>query len=377
MPLQNSTVDALGLATLVLIVLLCLASIFCVSYVLYFRLQIRRGQLLALREFNAFWVVRILLIAFAILWGAVELLRLPLLRREGNLFHSLGFEGQATLCRIYTVASIGFVEPCFFLSALFLVQGSVDAPFVPQKKWNEKAMGRILLCCLPVFVVQACIVLVSANLTSDRYSGGNKLLGFPEYFTRSFIRDVNRQDDSMCTCPLSNTLVLGLFSCIYDFCFFWQGWRMFAIVINKRLRARVCGLVLALGMLLPGHVLCMGLSVLSTPGEPLFELMAFLGFLTVLLCILVGEGILIVQPVADALAVRWVFTSLPMRNHNTTLDTCSVPLCFFEAEEDYNRFPAMKRLPKAFESLNDDKLEEISVSTPASISDVPESRSGD
>ncbi|KAG6543521.1 hypothetical protein Mapa_015015 [Marchantia paleacea] len=229
MPLTSSAVDAFGVVTLVLVILLCLVGVFCVAYVLYFRSKIRKEQLVALRDFNSLWIVRIILIVFAILWGLGELLRLPLLRREGWLLHSLSFQWQANMCRAYILISLGFLEPCYFLTALFLVHGSLrNAPFTPRKSWNGKL--------------------------------------------------------------------------------------------------RVYGLVLAVVFLLPVHVLFLGFSVLSRPSEPVFEAMGFMGFLTVLLCTTVGEGILVIRPIADALAVRWVFESAEKKRRHAIEEVSAEPL---------------------------------------------------
>lgn len=332
---HSSTVDALGVATLVLVIAVCLASLFCIAYVLYFRSQIRRGHLLALQEFNSVWLVRIILITCAMSWGLIELLRLPLLRHKGAPFHTWGFQQQAALCQAHTVLSFGVMEPCFFLTALFLVKGSVqDAPFAPLRKWNQKTISLILVCCLPVLSLQASLVIISSRVSSE-----SKVFHLPAYFSRSYIREPQEGNEAVCTFPLISTLVLGLFCCIYNCCFLWQGCRMVALVINKRLQIRVCGLVLSLAILLPVQVFFMGLSVLSIPGNLLFELMAFLSFLTVLLCILVGEGILVVQPILDAMAVRWVFNSLSTSTHHITFDPFSVPLFVFGNEEDANACP--------------------------------------
>eukprot|EP00250_Pteridium_aquilinum_P011417 c20052_g1_i1 orf=1325-2416(+) len=329
---HSSTVDALGWATLVLVIALCLASLFCIAYVLYFRAQVRRGHLLALQEFNAVWGVRIMLITCAMLWGLIELLRLPLLRQEGGPFHAWSLQQKAGLCQAHTVLSFGVMEPCFFLTALFLVQGSVrDAPFEPRRKWNQKTVSLIFACCLPVLGLQAALVIITSQMPHD-----GRVLHLPAYFSRSYIRESQEGNDAICTFPLISTLVLGLFSCIYNCCFLWQGCRMVALVINKRLQIRVCGLVLSLAILLPVQIFFMGLSVLAVPGNLLFEMLAFLSFLTVLLCVLVGEGILVVQPIADAMAVRWVFNSLPTSTHHITFDPFSVPLYVFGNEEDTN-----------------------------------------
>lgn len=329
---HKTTVDGLGWATLVLVITLCLASIFCIAYVLYFRSQVKRGHLLALQDFNAVWGVRVMLITCAMLWGLIELLRVPLLRHEGGPFHAWSLQKQAALCQAHTVLSFGVMEPCFFLTALFLLQGSVrDEPFEPRQRWNQKTVSRILACCLPILGLQAALVIVTSLMP-----GNGRVLHLPAYFSRSYIQESGEGDAAVCTFPLISTLVLGLFSCIYNCCFLWQGCRMVALVINKRLQIRVCGLVLSLAILLPVQIFFMGLSVVAIPGNLPFELLAFLSFLTVLLCVLVGEGILVVQPIADAMAVRWVFNSLPTSTHHITFDPFSVPLYVFGDEEDTN-----------------------------------------
>ncbi|KAH9555915.1 hypothetical protein CY35_08G141400 [Sphagnum magellanicum] len=191
MPLTASAVDVLGIATLVLVVLLACLGLGCVLYVLRFRARIHKERLpVALKDFNALWIVRITLILLAMLWCLVELLRLPLLRRQNWLLHSISFRWQANMCRIYILSSIGFLEPCFFLTALFLVHGSLsNAPFTPRKAWNGKMVALILICCLPVFLLQLFFVVISPTFEfkggySAQKEGYNHRL--PSYFTEAF-----------------------------------------------------------------------------------------------------------------------------------------------------------------------------------------------
>ena len=247
------------------------------------------------------------------LWSLVELLRLPLLRQPNWIFHSLSFNSQANICRVYILTSLGFFEPCFFLTALFLVHGSLrNAPFTPRKAWNGKVVALILLCCLPVFLLQLTFVVISPsfefkrgyNTTSEGYNGR-----LPSYFTQAFEKVLmNTREVAVCRYPLLSTLVLAAFGVLYSTYFLVLGWRMVGVVINRYLQRRLYGLLAALLFLLPLHVLLLGLSVLSKPTYLLFELLGFFGFITVLLCTTVGEGILIVRPIADALAVQWVFS---------------------------------------------------------------------
>uniref|UniRef100_A0A7I4BXD2 Uncharacterized protein n=1 Tax=Physcomitrium patens TaxID=3218 RepID=A0A7I4BXD2_PHYPA len=264
-------------------------------------------------DFNSLWIVRIILIALAILWSLVELLRLPLLRRPNWLFHSLSFRWQANLCRFHILSSLGFLEPCFFLTALFLVHGSLrKAPFTPRKSWNGKVVALILMCCLPVFLFQLFFVVISPRIEFKEGTGyilenegyGGKV---PYYFTQAFEKVImDAKEVAMCRYPLWSTLVLAGFGILYSAYFLLLGWRMVGVVINRYLQRRLYGLLGALLLLLPLHVMFLGLSVLSKPTHLPFELLSFFGFIMVLLCSTIGEGILVIRPIADALAVTWV-----------------------------------------------------------------------
>ncbi|KAJ7518896.1 hypothetical protein O6H91_20G014100 [Diphasiastrum complanatum] len=241
MPLKSETVDAFGIATLALIVLICCVGLFCVAYVLKFRSKInRRGRFYALRDFNSPWQVRIILVTFAVLWGLTELLRLPLLRRKGWLLHTLRFNWQANLCRLYALLSLGFAEPCFFLTALFLVRGSLrDAPFTPRRKWNSRVIALVLGFCFPVFLLQLFFVVITPALEFHRgYKIEREGYGeIPPYFTQAFQElGANNQRLAACTYPLFSSLVLALFAVFFLIYFLYVGWKMILVVINRKLQ---------------------------------------------------------------------------------------------------------------------------------------------
>ncbi|CAM6009362.1 unnamed protein product [Sphagnum balticum] len=315
MPLTASAVDVLGIATLVLVIVLVPLGLGCVWYVLYFQARIQKERPRApLLHFNALWIVRLVLILLAMLWSMGELLRLPLMRRRHWLMHSFSFQWQANMCRLYIISSLGFLEPCFFLTALFLVRGSLrKTPFTPRKAWNGKVVAIILSCCLPVFLLQLFFVVISPSFEfkggySVQKEGYNHRL--PKYFTMTFdLVMMDNQTVAVCQYPLLSILVLAVFGVIYSVYFLFLGWRMVGVVINQYLRRRIYGLLAALLFFLPLHVLFLGMTLLSKPTHLVFELLAFLGFLMVLLCTTVGEWILIIRPIADALAVCSVFVS--------------------------------------------------------------------
>eukprot|EP01018_Ginkgo_biloba_P013092 Gb_10136 [translate_table: standard] len=310
----SSPVYILGISTISLVLLQCLGGLLCILYVLRFRFKTHQQRLFALRDFNSLWAIRIMLVIFAILWGLGELIRLPLLRQEGWVLSSVGFKGQANLCKVYVLSSHGFIEPCFYLTALFLVNGSLqNDPFGPRKRWNGRAVLLILFCCLPVFLLQLFFVTIGPNIHfrsgfKDSEEGFGKIL--PRYFTRTFeeAHESNHQT-ALCTYPLLSTIVLGIFGFMYISYFLYVCWRMLSLVINKRLQSRVYGLVFAVVLFLPVQVIFLGLSIFWRPTDFNFELFSFMSFVTVIFSTTVGEGILVIRPISDALAVRWVFDS--------------------------------------------------------------------
>lgn len=350
MPLTSSAPDVLGVATLVLVLLLVCAGLGCIAYVLYFRARIQRERLPALQDFNALWIVRIIFTVLGILWSVVELFRLQLLRQPNWIFHSWSFRSQANVCRFYILSSLGFLEPCFFLTALFLVHGSLrKAPFTPRKAWNGKVVALILICCLPVFLFQLFFVVITPSIDFKKSSGGvynleNEGYGgkVPYYFTQAFQNvtigeGTDAKESAVCCYPLLSTLVLATFGVLYSAYFLILGWRVVGVVINRCLQRRLYGLLGALLLLLPLHVMFLGLSVLSEPAHLPFELMSFFGFIMVLLCTTVGEGILVIRPIADALAVEWVVYTPSESGRETDVPgegPMSVSLSIFGSDDD-------------------------------------------
>jgi hypothetical protein len=293
----------------------------------------------AVQDFNALWIVRIIFTVLGILWSVVELFRLQLLRQPNWIFHSWSFRSQANVCRFYILSSLGFLEPCFFLTALFLVHGSLrKAPFTPRKAWNGKVVALILICCLPVFLFQLFFVVITPSIDFKKSSGGvynleNEGYGgkVPYYFTQAFQNvtigeGTDAKESAVCCYPLLSTLVLATFGVLYSAYFLILGWRVVGVVINRCLQRRLYGLLGALLLLLPLHVMFLGLSVLSEPAHLPFELMSFFGFIMVLLCTTVGEGILVIRPIADALAVEWVVYAPSESGRETDVPLCEIPV---------------------------------------------------
>lgn len=301
----------LGVATIALALLVCLLSLLCILYVLYFRVKTHQHHLFALRDLNSLWAIRIMLSISAGLCCLVELLRLPLLRYRGWFLSSVGHQTQENFCKGYLVLSQGFMGPFFYLAALFLVHGSLqNDPISPRKKGNGRAVLNILGCCLPVFLLQLFFVIIGPGIGFRDGQGLGKLL--PRYFTKTYegVHYEGNREMVLCAYPLLSTIVLGTFGIMYVSYFLYVCWRMLSLVINKRMQCRVYGLVFAVVLFLPVKVIFLVLTIFRKPNDDIFELFSFMGFVMTVLTAILGQGILVIRPISDALAVRWVFNSI-------------------------------------------------------------------
>lgn len=319
MPLPSSATDVVGIVTLVLVILCCAAGALCLLFVFLFHTKLGKERQLPLRDFDSPWLVRIVLVGLFVLWSLGELLRLPWMRMGDGFLHNMDWKTQADLCRLHVVWSVGIMEPGFLLTAFFLVRGSLLVSSSASKYFNGRVLTQMGFCCLPVFILQLLLVVLSHNDNKEGVRGS-----IPPYFTKSFqlMSDDANIQRALCTCPLFSILLLGLFSSFFVIFFSCLGMRMLHHVINRRLQMRVCWLVLAVMLFLPLHVLFLGFSVRSEPTETKHEVLLFLGFLTLLVCGTGGIGVLVVLPVADALAVH---SSLKNRDQRWQ-SCCSIPL---------------------------------------------------
>ncbi|KVH87523.1 uncharacterized protein LOC112503484 [Cynara cardunculus var. scolymus] len=298
MPLTSVVADALGVVTISLVAVLGLLGLLCILYSLYFRDHIRSQGYTQLGYFSGPWVIRIVFILFAIWWGLGEILRLEFLRRDGRVLHALDLRWQETVCKCYIVSNLGFAEPCLFLTLIFLLRASLQktesGPL--SQKWNLRTTIYILLCSLSLFALQMTVVLVGPQYETDLHL--NKK-GYFFKFTTKHPNDVAR-----CYYPLLSTLFLGLFATVLTLYLFWLGRRILILVINKGLQKRVYTLIFFVSSFFPLRVLLLGLSVLFKPGDTVFEVLAFLAFLSLLCCAGVGICMLVYFPIADSLALK-------------------------------------------------------------------------
>ncbi|KDP42467.1 hypothetical protein JCGZ_00264 [Jatropha curcas] len=303
MPLTRFAADAFGAVTICLVAILILLGLFCIAYSLYFRSRVRNQDFVQLTYFSGPWIIRITFILFVIWWGFGEIIRLSLLRREGRVLNALDLKWQETVCKGYIVSNLGFAEPCLFLTLVFLLRAPLQKmeSGILSRKWNRKTAGYVLLYCLPIFALQLFIILIGPQLRKNKGS----LRKLPHYFTSTATPKIENAPDviALCTYPLLNTILLGLFATILTVYLFWLGRRILKLVINKGLQKRVYTLIFSVSSFLPLRVLLLGLSVLSKPEHFLFEALAFSAFLALLCCASVCICMLVYCPVADSLAL--------------------------------------------------------------------------
>ena len=293
-PLLESSLDYTTLSFITALLLLSLLSLCFI-----FHLRFKSRTLHHLQNFNSLWAVRFILVSFITFWALNELLRLSFFRHHLllSLFTSPTQSNQANLCKIQAVLSLGFFEPAFLVTLLFLVNVSIKKK-TPNDIW---VIPFVIITCFPVLILQLIFVFFAPSESQ-----------LPVFFTRSHVVPKNGLDDSMLLCayPLLNTIVFGFFGIGYSLCFFFSSWKAVSLVINKSLRVRIYGLTFTVLISLPVQILCLGLSVLWEPEDPAYGGVALVVFISTFSCAVVGEGILVIRPITDALAAggeccRW------------------------------------------------------------------------
>ena len=296
MPLTRFAADAFGVLTICLVALLILLGLLCVVYSFYFRSRIRSQGFIQLSYFSGPWIIRITFILFTIWWGLGEITRVTWLRREGRVLN-LNLKWQETVCKCYIVSNLGFAEPCLFLTLVFLLRAPLQRmeSGILSRSWNGKTAVWVLLYCLPLFVLQLCLILIGPQLIKNK-----SLRKIPRYFTST----MRMTDDiALCTYPLMSTILHGIFAAVLTVYLFWLGRRILKLVINKGLQKRVYTLIISVSSFFPLRVLFLGFSVLSKPEHLQFEALSFSAFLSLLCCAGVCICMLVYCPVADSLAL--------------------------------------------------------------------------
>ncbi|KAK7319810.1 hypothetical protein RJT34_04537 [Clitoria ternatea] len=276
------------LITVIFITALITLSVLSLCFI--FHLHIKSKSLTHLQGFNSLWTVRFLLVLFIFLWAITELFRLPFFRRRySHLFlPSLAIHQQANLCKVHIVLSLGFFEPAFLVTLIFLLNASIKKK-TPNDTW---AITFVLLMCLPIAAMH--IFLIFFNPAE------NRMPGF--FHQTSVVIDDNIGNEMvLCAYPILNNLVFAGFSAMYLVWFLFSCWKVLSLAINKGLRGRIYGLVSVVLVALPLQVVSLGFTMLWDPREEVYGIISLLVFLGAFCCATIGEGILVIKPISDAL----------------------------------------------------------------------------
>jgi hypothetical protein len=207
------------------------------------------------------------------------------------------------------------MEPAILLTVLFLLHcslnsscgssGSSSTGFdLLQFKAisNGRVLYLVLISCLPLFVLHLILVVISRSDDHHRVFGG--LL--PSYFTESHVLLDDLDKIVLCSYPLVSIVALALFAAVFIAYFSILGYKIFRAIINRKLRTRLRSMVLIVVILLPFHVMLLGVSVWMHPRHSAFEVVMLLRFLALLLCITAAIGVLVVFPIFEAMAVFYL-----------------------------------------------------------------------
>ncbi|XP_057798817.1 uncharacterized protein LOC131014749 [Salvia miltiorrhiza] len=281
-PLPNILFD---LATLLFVVALLLLSLFACSSVFY--LQDRSLHTHSLQRFSSLWSVRLLLVALVALWSLNEVVRLPFIRRN-YLYPFLSPEQEAAICQLNVVLSLGFLQPCFLMTLLYLLNASI-------KKRNPncaRAIASLLLLSSPLLCLQVIFVYFTPFAAR-----------LPKFMYVSSVVSADLRGDKMvlCACPFFSWLVYGGFSLAYGVAFSVSCWRVMAFVINKGIAHRVNVLASTVMVALPAQMVCLCLSWVWMPESNVYGAMLLTMFLSVAVCMAVAVLLLVVKPIQEAL----------------------------------------------------------------------------
>ncbi|GMI76513.1 candidate G-protein Coupled Receptor 1 [Hibiscus trionum] len=265
-------------------------SLFCICFILLIRFKSRSSR--HLQNFNSLWTVRFLFVVFIACWALTEVIRLPLFPHIylRPLFPQLTPPQQASFCKLHLVLSLGFFEPGFLVILLFLLDVSVKQT-TPK---SFLSVFYVFASCVPLFLLQVYFVFLDG---SD--------VCLPETLNRIWFRFSIDQDHDdatiMCAYPFVSTVLFGIFGVIFILSFMLSFWKVVSHVINKALKVRIFALAFTILIFLPLQILLMGLSAFWTPNKTTHDGFAIAVFLTTFACAVVGEGILVIKPIADSL----------------------------------------------------------------------------
>ncbi|KAF1871436.1 hypothetical protein Lal_00020229 [Lupinus albus] len=107
----------------------------------------------------------------------------------------------------------------------------------------------------------------------------------------------------LCGYPFLNSAVFAGFGVGYSLWFLVSCWRVLSLVINKGLRARIYALAVTVLVALPLQIVALGFTLFWNPDEDMYGVVSLVVFFGAFCCAVMGEGILVIKPISDALDV--------------------------------------------------------------------------
>ncbi|KAG5031584.1 hypothetical protein JHK85_015566 [Glycine max] len=280
-------ISAFDLITATFISGLIILSVLSLCFI--FHLRFKSKSITHLQGFNSLWTVRFLLVLFVFLWSITELLRLPFFRRKYlyPFTPSFSISQQADLCKVHIVLSLGFFEPAFLVTLLFLLNASIKTK---TPKNNDKwAITSVLLTCLPFATLQALLIFFAPF--ENRVPAETSVV----------LNDGYGFETVLCAYPFLSSVLFAVFGVAYSTWFLFSCWRVLSLVINKGLRMRIYVLAWIVLVAIPLQIVALGFSVRWSPHQEVHGVVSLVGFLAVFCCATTGEGILVIKPISDAL----------------------------------------------------------------------------
>ncbi|KAK1257704.1 hypothetical protein QJS04_geneDACA016282 [Acorus gramineus] len=253
--------------------------------------------------------LRLLLILSATLLSLIEFLRLPSLRpllphHHHSLRPLLPHHHHSLLCKTQLVLSLGLLQPFFFSSLLSLLSTSLTtSDYKPNQRPKAlffRALSVSLWSSFPSLFFQVVLAFFPKGILREL----GMIPSMPATVTEIIMGGAAVDSEGGCPRPLASTAVVAVFGAMYVQCFLAVCVRTAEVVINRRLRKRVWALAAAVTAALVTQVAALvAAGAVWRPGEAAYEGMVTVAFVGVAVCVAVGEGILVIRPVADALAV--------------------------------------------------------------------------
>uniref|UniRef100_A0A7N0TLH6 Uncharacterized protein n=1 Tax=Kalanchoe fedtschenkoi TaxID=63787 RepID=A0A7N0TLH6_KALFE len=274
------------LITILLIAAILILSLLSLAFIFHLRLKIRSSP--HLHNFNTLWSLRLLLVLSVIFWSISYLLRSSLVLQRLRIFT---LPQGIFLCKLHVVLTLGLFEPAFLTTLLFLLNLSIQKRDPSRTLTN---IAHILLLCAPVLLFQVFVVFHAPALDI-----------LPDFFRRDYVihtEPASGDESAVCAYPLLSTIVFAAFAVSFLTGFVLSCWRVVSMVINKRLRIRIYALGSTAVAAVVSQVAFMALSVIWLPEKVAFGGAALMVFLAGLSCAVIGEGILVIHPISDALS---------------------------------------------------------------------------